>query len=157
MEKQIDPRMHSAEHILNRTMIRLFGCDRAFSAHIEKRKSKCDYRFGRPLGAEEVGRIEEQVNAVIRAGLPVTAALLDREEARRRFDLKRLPPQTDGRIRIVSVGEYDACPCSGLHVAATSEIGVFRIISTSFEAGVLRIRYRLNEDLASGNVEMTDG
>ena len=45
MSKEIDPRMHSAEHVLNQTMVRMFGTGRAFSAHIEARKSKCDYRF----------------------------------------------------------------------------------------------------------------
>ena len=38
MAKQIDPRMHSAEHILNQAMGRLLGCSRCVSAHIEKKK-----------------------------------------------------------------------------------------------------------------------
>ncbi len=37
MKKVFDPHMHTAEHILNQTMIRLFGCNRCFSAHIEKK------------------------------------------------------------------------------------------------------------------------
>ena len=41
--KQEYPPMHTAEHILNQTMIRLFGCGRSRNAHIEKKKSKCDY------------------------------------------------------------------------------------------------------------------
>ena len=55
MKKQYDPRMHSAEHILNQTMVRLLHTDRSFSAHIEKKKSKCDYRFDRKLTDEEIG------------------------------------------------------------------------------------------------------
>lgn len=38
-------RMHTAEHILNRTMQNMFGCGRCFSAHINPKKSKCDYRL----------------------------------------------------------------------------------------------------------------
>lgn len=34
MNKHTDPRMHSAEHILNQTMIQLYGCGRCFAAHI---------------------------------------------------------------------------------------------------------------------------
>ncbi len=49
MKNQFDPRMHSAEHILNQTMDRMFGCGRCFSAHIEKKKSKCDYHYHRDL------------------------------------------------------------------------------------------------------------
>jgi len=37
--KTIDPRMHTAEHILNQTVVRVLGCERCFSAHIEKKKS----------------------------------------------------------------------------------------------------------------------
>ena len=35
--------MHTAEHILNQTMIRMFGCERSKNTHIERKKSKCDY------------------------------------------------------------------------------------------------------------------
>jgi misacylated tRNA(Ala) deacylase len=37
MKKAIDPLMHSTEHILNQTINRIFGCERSFSAHIEKK------------------------------------------------------------------------------------------------------------------------
>ena len=62
MKKKTDPRMHSAEHILNQTMDRMFGCGRCFSAHIERRKSKCDYHFDRGLTAEEIAEIQDRVN-----------------------------------------------------------------------------------------------
>ncbi|MBR4973989.1 MAG: hypothetical protein IKY60_00235, partial [Bacteroidales bacterium] len=41
--KQEHPPMHTAEHILNQTMVRMFGCPRSKNTHIEKKKSKCDY------------------------------------------------------------------------------------------------------------------
>ena len=37
------PPMHTTEHILNQTMVRMFGCERSRNAHIERKKSKCDY------------------------------------------------------------------------------------------------------------------
>jgi alanyl-tRNA synthetase len=142
-EKQFDPRMHSAEHIVNQTMARMFGCDRCFSAHIEKRKSKLDYRFDRPLSDEELQELENRVNRIIEAALPVSEDFMDREQAGRQFSLERLPVEAGDRIRIIRIGDYDACPCIGPHVARTDEIGGFRIISTSFEDGQLRIRYKL--------------
>lgn len=39
------PPMHTAEHILNGTMVKMFGCGRAVSAHVERTKSKLDYDF----------------------------------------------------------------------------------------------------------------
>ena len=143
MEKSVDPRMHSAEHILNQTMIRMFGCDRCFSAHIEKKKSKCDYRFERPLKPDELREIETRVNRVIQADLPVHASRLNRTEAMERFNLGRLPDGAGDSIRVVQIGDYDACPCIGAHVGSTREIGTFRISSTSFADGVLRLRFKL--------------
>ena len=34
--KQEYPPMHTAEHILNQTMVRMFGCPRSKNAHIEE-------------------------------------------------------------------------------------------------------------------------
>jgi misacylated tRNA(Ala) deacylase len=143
MKDYADPRMHSAEHILNQTMVRTFKCNRCFRAHIEKKKSKCDYHFDRPLTDEEIDDIEAQVNRVIDSDLPVTEEFLSRAEAQMRYNLDRLPEETGNRIRIIKVGNYDACPCIGPHVGATKEIGGFRILSSSFEDGVLRIRFKL--------------
>jgi len=148
MTKRIDPAMHTAEHILNRTMVEMLGCGRAFSAHIEKKKSKCDYRFDRPLADAEIARIEAAVNAKIEANLPVTEAFLDRKTAAAAFDLARLPDAAGDRIRVVSVGEYDACPCIGPHVAFTGELGRFRITTTDFADGVLRVRFKVDRSKA---------
>lgn len=135
--------MHTAEHILNQTMVRMFDCGRCFSAHIEKKKSKCDYHFDRPLSDAEVRDIVEAVNRIIDDDLPVTEKWLPISEAGKHFDLKRLPDGSTEEIRIVSVGDYDDCPCIGDHVRTTGQIGRFRITSTSFDKGTLRIRYKL--------------
>jgi Ser-tRNA(Ala) deacylase AlaX len=135
--------MHTAEHILNRTMDLMFGCGRSFNAHIERRKSKCDYRFPRLPTPQEISALEEAVNRVIQADLPVTEHLLERSEAERRYDTGKLPPEAGERIRIVAVGDYDDCPCIGPHVRSTGEIPAFRIVSSSCEGGVLRIRFTL--------------
>jgi len=143
MSKDYDPRMHSAEHILNQTMNRMLGCRRCFSSHIEKKKSKCDYRFERNLSDAEIGEIEERVNAIIAADLPVTAEYISREEAEKSYNIARLPEEAGDRIRIVRVGEFDACPCIGPHVDSTGSIGDFRITSTRCRDGVLRLIFRL--------------
>jgi len=143
--KDYDPRMHSAEHILNQTMVRMFGTGRAFSAHVEKRKSRCDYRFSRDLTAEESRELERRVNEVIAADLPVRAEFLPRAEAARAFDLGRLPDAAGDTVRIVRIGDYDACPCSGAHVERSAAVGTFRVASTQFADGVLRVRFRLQD------------
>jgi len=136
--------MHSAEHILTATLMKMFGCGRPFTTHIEKKKSKADYRFDRDLAAEEREEVQRRVNAVIHANLPVTEEFLPRALAAAQFDLERLPECPGERIRIVRIGDYDACPCAGPHVKTSAEAGSFRIISTSFEEGALRVRFKLD-------------
>lgn len=143
MKEYPDLRMHTAEHLLNQTMVRMFGCGRAFSSHIEKKKSKCDYRFDKDLSAEEKTELEKRVNGVIRADLQVREDFVPRKTAGEKFDLGRLPDEAGDTLRVIRIGDYDACPCIGRHVGSTAEIGAFRIISTGFENGVLRIRFRL--------------
>jgi len=137
--------MHSAEHILNQTMVRMFNRGRAFSAHVEKKKSKCDYHFDRDLTPQEREELERRVNEVITADLPVREEFLTREDAGRTFNLSRLPEEAGQTIRIIRIGDYDACPCRGEHVGRSGEIGRFRIISSAHEDGVLRVRFRLQE------------
>jgi len=141
--KDYHPRMHSAEHLLNGTMNKMFQKGRAFSAHIEKKKSKCDYHFDRNLTSEEIQLIEEKVNAIISSDLKITEAFLQRDVAGAEFNLTRLPEEAGEVIRIIRIGDYDSCPCSGTHVASTKEIGGFKIISTSFENDILRVRFKL--------------
>jgi misacylated tRNA(Ala) deacylase len=142
--KNYHPGMHSAEHILNQTMDRMFGTGRAFSAHLEKKKSKCDYKIDRPLTEEEIHSVENKVNEVISGSNEIREEFISRQEAESKFNLSRLPEEAGDTIRIIHVGEYDSCPCSGPHVSNTLEIGRFNIISHDFNNGVLRIRYKLS-------------
>jgi len=144
--KNYDPRMHSAEHILNQTMVRMFNCGRAFSAHIEKKKSKCDYHFNRNLTEEEKAEIEKRVNEVISSNADVTESFINREEASKEFSLTRLPEEAGNVLRVIQIGNYDRCLCSGVHISNTKEIGSFRIISSDHNNDVLRLRFKLNNE-----------
>lgn len=135
--------MHTCEHIVNRTMVNIFGCGRAVSAHIERKKSKLDFALPKAPSAEDIENIEKTVNEVIARHLPVTTEFITQEEAVGRFDLKRLPDNASDTVRIVRVGDYDECLCIGLHVTNTSEIGTFRIISSDYKDGIFRIRFKL--------------
>jgi Ser-tRNA(Ala) deacylase AlaX len=143
MKQYADQRMHTAEHILNQTMVRMFGCGRSFSSHIEKKKSKCDYRFERALSEEETRELERRVNEVIARDLPVGEESISRAQADSRFDTSRLPETAGETIRVVKIGDYDACPCSGGHVESTKDVGEFRVTTVSHESGVLRVRFKL--------------
>ncbi|MDE6317517.1 MAG: hypothetical protein K2L73_03860 [Muribaculaceae bacterium] len=142
--KEEYPPMHSAEHILNGEMARRYGCGRAFSAHIERKKSKLDYYLDRALADVELRSLEEYVNGAVAADAPVTEEYISQSEAMKRFDMSRLPDGASDTVRVVHIGDYDECLCAGKHVEHTSQIGVFRISSSRWEDGVQRIVFRLD-------------
>ena len=141
--KQEYPPMHTTEHVINRTMVNLFGCGRAISAHIERKKSKLDFALQTCPEEADIIRIENTVNEVLRRNLPVTMEFISQEEAIGRFDMKRLPEKASETVRIVKVGDYDECLCIGQHVKNTSEIGTFQIISHDYQDGIFRMRFKL--------------
>ncbi|WP_455628024.1 hypothetical protein [Parabacteroides chinchillae] len=143
--KQEYPPMHTAEHILNQTMVRMFGCPRSKNAHIERKKSKCDYQLTEEPSAEMMAEVEQQVNNVIDQHLPVTIDYMSREEAGKIVDLSKLPEEASETLRIVRVGDYDACACIGTHVNNTSEIGHFKLLNYDYAEGRLRLRFKLTE------------
>ena len=141
--KEEYPPMHTAEHILNGTMVRLFGCPRSRNAHIERKKSKCDYLLDACPTDEEVARIEAAVNEVIGRNLDVTIEYMPREQAAAIVDLSKLPEDASETLRIVRVGDYDACACIGAHVKNTAEIGTFKILSHDYADGRWRVRWKV--------------
>ena len=138
-----EPAVHSAEHILNQTMVRMFGCPRSRNAHIEHKKSKCDYMLHACPTDEQVAAIEDKVNEIIASGLPVTIEFMTREQASGIVDLSKLPENASETLRIVRIGDYDACACIGAHVTNTSEIGTFKILSHDYNDGVWRLRWKI--------------
>ena len=143
--KQEYPPMHTAEHILNQTMVRMFGCPRSRNAHIERKKSKCDYRLAGCPTEEQVAEVEHRVNEVIARGLPVSYEYVKRGEVPPEVDLGKLPDDSSETLRLVRIGDYDLCACVVTHVANTTEIGQFKIISHDYneEAHTWRMRFKL--------------
>jgi Ser-tRNA(Ala) deacylase AlaX len=136
--------MHTCEHILNQTMVRMFGCGRSINAHIEKKKSKCDYLLSEPPTEAQILELTQKVNEIIDSHLPVTVDFMNKEDAAKLVDISKLPADASETLRIVHVGEYDACACIGQHVENTSELGRFEIISHDFENGRWRVRFKLD-------------
>lgn len=134
---------HSAEHLLNATMVKMFGCPRSRNAHVERKKSKCDYILDAEPAAEQVAEIEARVNEAISRNLDVTIEFMSREQAAEIVDLSKLPEDASQTLRIVRIGNYDACACIGAHVTNTREIGTFKIISHSYADGIWRLRWKV--------------
>ena len=137
-------RMHTAEHILTAVMSQEYGAPRNVEMHLGEKKTKCDYAPQQEvLQDQDIARIEKLVNQEIQKNHNVSSHFLDRRSAEQKFDLWKVPEDTP-EIRIVSIGDFDATPCVGQHVAATGDIGSFRIISYEHrDNGNLRIRFKI--------------
>lgn len=80
---------------------------------------------------------------MIQKDLAITIEYVTEDEVKNRFDMERLPDNATDTVRIVKVGDYDECLCAGDHVQHTAEIGTFRITSSRYQDGMLRLVFRL--------------
>jgi len=109
----------------------------------ERKKSKCDYTLTEAPTEAQIMELTRKVNEMIDQHLPVSIDFMDRADAAKLVDLSKLPPEATETLRIIRVGDYDACACIGQHVENTSELGRFEIISHDFENGRWRVRFKL--------------
>ena len=131
--KEEFPPAHTAEHLLNQTMIRLFGCDRSYNAHIERKKSKMSFHLKQKPSRQEEKQIEVRMNELIAADLPVTFDFVDRNHLPEGVAIDRLPDDASDTLRLVRIGDYDVCPCMGKHVRSTSKVGRFERMGTNWD------------------------
>lgn len=143
--KEEFPPAHTAEHLLNQTMIRMFGCDRSRNAHVERKKSKISYILERKPDRKAEKEIERRMNELIEQDLPVTFDFVTRDNVPDNVTLDKLPDDASEMIRLVRIGDYDVCPCIGKHVRSTSQIGRFEMLGTNWdeEKRSFRIRFKI--------------
>ena len=143
--KEEFPPAHTAEHLLNQTMIRLFDCGRSFNAHVERKKSKMSFHLDRKPSRQEEKEIERRMNELIEEDLPVTFEFVTRDNLPEGITLDRLPDDASEIIRLVRIGDYDVCPCIGKHVRSTSQIGRFEMLGTNWDEmeHSFRVRFKI--------------
>ena len=151
------PPAHTAEHLLNQVMQRMFGCERSNNAHIERKKSKISWILDRKPDRKDEQAITRQMNELIDQDLPVTFEYHTRAELEgivfsadedtpdAHISLDRLPDDASETIRLVRIGDFDVCPCIGKHVRSTSQIGRFELLGTNWDNDKrsFRIRYKI--------------
>ena len=139
------PPAHTAEHLLNQTMIQLFGCERSYNAHIERKKSKMSFHLDHKPSRQEEKQIEQEMNRLIDEDLPVTFEFATRDELPEGISLDRLPDDASDTIRLVRIGDYDVCPCIGKHVRSTAQIGRFELLGTNWDdhERSFRVRFKI--------------
>ena len=143
--KEEFPPAHTAEHLLNQLMQRMFGCERSYNAHIERKKSKMSFRLDHKPSRQEEREIEREMQRLIDEDLPVTFELVSRDDVPEGISLDRLPDDASDTLRLVRIGDYDVCPCIGRHVRSTSQIGRFELLGTNWDEQEhsFRVRFKI--------------
>lgn len=143
--KEEFPPAHTAEHLLNQTMIRMFGCGRSYNAHVERKKSKMSFHLDRKPSRQEEKEIERWMNELIAEDLPVKFEFVSRNELPEEISTEKLPDDASDTIRLVRIGDYDVCPCIGKHVRSTSQIGRFEMLGTNWDEmeHSFRVRFKI--------------
>ena len=139
------PPAHTAEHLLNQLMMRMFHCERSYNAHIERKKSKMSFILEQKPTRQQEKEIERRMNELIQEDMPITYELVDRDHVPEEVKLDRLPDDASEMLRLVHIGNFDVCPCLGKHVRSTSQIGRFELLGTNWDElkHSFRIRFKV--------------
>ena len=117
-------KMHSALHLMCSVIpLGVTG------GQIGYEKSRLD--FNDPEKEINKEEIEEKLNSLVKDDYEITSEIIDSKILDEQPELVRTmsvkPPQIDGKIRLIKIGNVDLQPCGGTHVKSTAEIGSIKI------------------------------
>ncbi len=135
-------RMHTATHLLNEALRKVISPSiHQRGSNITSERLRFDFSFDRKLTPEEVKKVEEEMNRVIRMDLKVVRKEMPREEAEKLGAEKEFGQKYPDLVSVYFVGDYSKEFCGGPHLTHTAEIGHFKILKEeACAAGVRRIK-----------------
>ena len=139
---------HSATHLLHAALRHVLGPHVSQKGQmVDGERIRFDFSHGGPLTAEEIDKIEAEVNAVVRQNLPANTQEMAPEKAIEAGAMALFGEKYGDTVRVLALGkaldgegDYSVELCGGTHVARTGDIALFKIVSESgVAAGVRRI------------------
>ncbi|MBF0787476.1 MULTISPECIES: alanine--tRNA ligase [unclassified Streptococcus] len=120
---------HTATHLLHAALHNVIGEHATQAGSLnEEEFLRFDFTHFEAVTAEELRRIEEEVNAQIWAALPVVTVETDIETAKEMGAMALFGEKYGKEVRVVTIGDYSIELCGGTHVGNTAEIGLFKIV-----------------------------
>ena len=126
--------MHTSQHLVSAVVNESYGSD-TVGNQIGQAKSRIDFKPLK-LSVDQLNDLEDEVNTYIDKDLKVEISEKDRSELENNPDIRssmssglwKMLPSSVKRLRVISIGDIDVCPCAGTHVRSLSEIGKVKFI-----------------------------
>ena len=160
---------HTATHLLHASLRNLVGTHvKQAGSLVAPDRLRFDFTHYAPLSAQEIGEIENLVNATVMQNSPVTTLVKDLNEAIAEGAMALFGEKYGSQVRVVSIDSFSKELCGGTHVGRTGDIGLFKIVSEGgIAAGVRRVeaitgdgalgRFRADESLIAELEELVGG
>lgn len=120
---------HTATHLLHAALHKVIGEHATQAGSLnEEAFLRFDFTHFEAVTAQELRRIEEEVNEQIWKALAITTTETDIETAKAMGAMALFGEKYGKTVRVVQIGDYSVELCGGTHLSNSSEIGLFKII-----------------------------
>ena len=145
-------RMHTSQHLVSAVVSENYGSD-TVGNQIGGDKSRIDFKPLK-LSNSDINMLQDEVNDYIKKNLKIDINEADRSDLENNPDIRssmssglwKMLPSSVKKLRVISIGDIDVCPCAGTHVRSLSEIGSVKFVKKDNKgAEKQRLTYILNE------------
>ena len=151
-------RNHSATHLLQKALRTVLGSHvEQAGSYVDAGRLRFDFTHFSAMTPEEIKKVEDMVNAEISASLPVETQVMTLDGAKKTGAMALFGEKYGEKVRVVKMGDFSTELCGGTHVANTSAIASFKILSEAgIAAGVRRIEALTSDGLMKHYAEVEE-